>query len=102
MSDNQVSEMRVSVIENLVKQLLNKVKVLEDILKKNEIDTKETNDKIDEALTKHMTPSSDNIRRICFECIGHWINTLKITQQRNKLKWFVMSVRKHLNSYMSI
>ena len=39
MSDNQVSEMRVSVIENLVKQLLNKVKVLEDILKKNEIDT---------------------------------------------------------------
>ena len=49
-SDNKVSEMRISVLENLVKQLEDKVKVLEDLLKKNELDTKDANDRADKAL----------------------------------------------------
>jgi hypothetical protein len=54
MSDNEVSEKRVNVLEDLVKQLVDKVKVLEDILKKKEKDAKDINHKIDETLPKDM------------------------------------------------
>ena len=48
MSDNEVSEKRVNVLEDLVKQLVVKVKSLEDM--KKEIDTKDVNHEIDETL----------------------------------------------------
>ena len=47
-SDNEVSEKRVNVLEVLVNQLV-------DILEKKEKDAKDINHKIDETLPKHRT-----------------------------------------------
>ena len=55
MSDNEVSAKRVNVLEDLVNQLVGKVKVIEDILMKKEMDVKDINHKIYETLPKHRT-----------------------------------------------